>query len=263
MKMKFLIISLILAIPGASYAGDLAVNGKVGIGMTAPDSTLQLKVIGGKVSLGNSTESAGNYSVSIGDTGTDYVPSGQNKNYTLMLNASATTSLGFNDAGTNAASIKYSNLLFTVGADDGWGLTNVYMPGRLAVGSTANFSNGRVYITGNGYITGVWTQNSDLRFKEDILPVDSPLLKVLNMRGVSYNYKRSTYPEKDFPEGRHYGVIAQEINTVAPEVVFGDRQTGELSVSYSEIIPILIEAIKEQQMKIRKLEADIVELKRR
>jgi len=73
---------------------------------------------------------------------------------------------------------------------------------------------------------------------------------------------KDEFKEKGFPEGRHYGVVAQEVERVLPEVV-KEGPGGEKSVSYTEIVPVLIEAIKEQQKEIERLKMEVTELKTR
>jgi len=57
-------------------------------------------------------------------------------------------------------------------------------------------------------------------------------------------------------------VVAQEVERVLPEVV-KEGPGGEKSVSYTEIVPVLIEAIKEQQKEIERLKMEVTELKTR
>ncbi|WP_339815464.1 tail fiber domain-containing protein, partial [uncultured Imperialibacter sp.] len=97
--------------------------------------------------------------------------------------------------------------------------------------------------------TGVFG-NSDIRLKENIKPLDSPLDKILASEGLSYNYKADADTEI------HFGVIAQEIEKLFPHMVKEDSR-GYKSVNYTELIPVLIEAIKEQQKLIEKLMADL------
>jgi len=73
---------------------------------------------------------------------------------------------------------------------------------------------------------------------------------------------KDEFKEKGFPEGRHYGVVTQEVERVLPEVV-KEGPGGEKSVSYKEIVPVLIEAIKEQQKEIERLKMEVTELKTR
>ncbi|MDH3243339.1 MAG: tail fiber domain-containing protein [Saprospiraceae bacterium] len=80
---------------------------------------------------------------------------------------------------------------------------------------------------------------SDLRLKKDIATLDNALAKVLQLRGVSYNWKNKSNSSKTL------GLIAQEVLQVLPEVVTSDGKY--YGVNYSELPAILIEAIKEQQ----------------
>ena len=108
---------------------------------------------------------------------------------------------------------------------------------------------------GNLTTTGTVTESSDIRFKENIVTIDSPLDKIMMMRGVYYTRKES-------PESRNIGVIAQEIEKVLPEVVFTDTEKEKYkSVSYGNIVAILIEGIKAQQVIIDSQAAEIASLK--
>jgi hypothetical protein len=112
-----------------------------------------------------------------------------------------------------------------------------------------------LYVNGTGYATGgFWA--SDLRFKKNIKTIDSPLDKINNIRGVSFEWKRSDYQDKGLPEGEHYGVIAQEIEQVLPEIV-KEGPDGDKAVSYTELVPILTEAIKEQQKQLEQQQRQI------
>jgi hypothetical protein len=100
---------------------------------------------------------------------------------------------------------------------------------------------------------------SDIRFKSNIEEVSDALTTIMELRGVRFNWKANEYPQKHFPSGKQYGVIAQEVEQVVPDIVFTGTQ-GYKSVSYEQITPLLIEAIKEQQTIIRSLEKRIEEL---
>jgi len=111
-------------------------------------------------------------------------------------------------------------------------------------------------ITGTNYHGGfaagrLWTregsvQSSDVKLKLEIETLDNTLDKLLSLRGVSFKWKNSEQ------KSHQIGVIAQEIEKVFPEIVeMGpDNMKG---VNYSGLIPILIEAIKEQQQQIEEL----------
>jgi hypothetical protein len=98
---------------------------------------------------------------------------------------------------------------------------------------------GRLHVPGG--ISGSWM--SDLRLKKDITPLENPLAKLLTLRGLSFSWIDETYG-KD----REIGVIAQEVEAVFPELV--NTIDDQKMVNYVGLIPILIEAIKEQQKQI-------------
>jgi len=125
--------------------------------------------------------------------------------------------------------------------------------GNVGIGSTAIPA---YTLDVAGTIKGNNVSPSDIRLKENITPIESALEKVSNIRGVSFDWKRAAIKESNFPEGRHYGVIAQEIEKVLPEVVSTGTDDTK-SVAYTEIIPVLIEAIKEQQKIIENQQAQI------
>ena len=107
------------------------------------------------------------------------------------------------------------------------------------LGTSTNMWN-RVYAT-NGV-----DQTSDQRLKTNIKPLERALDKVLTLNGITYEWRVKEFPNKNFDSDRHVGVIAQEVEDVLPEAVETGAD-GYKSVNYSNITPLLIEAIKEQQ----------------
>ena len=88
--------------------------------------------------------------------------------------------------------------------------------------------------------------SSDERLKNNITTITNATDKLLNIRGVEYEWdteKQSIYT------GNDVGVIAQEIEKILPAAVI-DRDTGFKSVNYIKIIPLLIESIKELKKEI-------------
>ena len=108
--------------------------------------------------------------------------------------------------------------------------------------------------TANMTINGTLTQNSDSRVKENIVEIDDCIGKVQAMRGVYYN-------RTDFnTEVTKVGVIAQEVETVLPELILESPEDGLKSVAYSELTAVLINAVKEQQEIIEDLKTRIEQL---
>jgi hypothetical protein len=130
----------------------------------------------------------------------------------------------------------------------GLGTDNVFRLGGWSASSNC------LQIDGTGNLTALAniTAYSDAKLKKDVETIDNALDLVLKMRGVKYT--------RIDTEKRGVGVIAQEMLEVLPEVVqqgIGDDTT--LSVAYGNIVGVLIEAIKEQQQQINKLEEIIKE----
>lgn len=110
--------------------------------------------------------------------------------------------------------------------------------------------------SGNLTMLGNVTAYSDVRKKKDITTIENALDMVTRMRGVRFR--------RIDTDQLGVGVIAQEMLEVLPEVVqqgIGDDDT--MSVAYGNIVGVLIEAIKEQQAHINKLETKINSLEQR
>lgn len=87
---------------------------------------------------------------------------------------------------------------------------------------------------------------SDERVKENIVTIDHALEKVLQLDGVTFNWRPEANKET---EQREPGVIAQQVQQVLPEAVL-TRGDGHLGVRYEKLIPLLVEAIKDLQKEI-------------
>tara|TARA_Y100000289_G_scaffold39740_1_gene39203 strand:+ start:1311 stop:4403 length:3093 start_codon:yes stop_codon:yes gene_type:complete len=118
--------------------------------------------------------------------------------------------------------------------------------------------------SGNVTATGNVTAYSDIRIKKNVRTIDNALDKVTSMRGVYFDRKDTGKAS--------VGVIAQEIEPILPEVVetqdtrtaeAPDKLTDLKTVSYGNIVGVLIEAIKEQQEQINTLKDEIQTLKSR
>jgi len=127
---------------------------------------------------------------------------------------------------------------------------------KLCIGGNSliygEFDNQLVKVNGTMEIATAYT-SSDKRWKKDVEPLEGASQKIGRLKGVSYLWRRDEFPKKGFPAGRQLGLIAQEVEKIVPEVVNTDSQ-GYKSVSYDSLVPLLIEALKEQQQTIAKLQ---------
>jgi len=156
--------------------------------------------------------------------------------------------LGGNGGITGSADFVFANSLNLFKAN-----SNAIFTGSLTVGQTASIST----TVGRGDFTNdvVAYSTSDINFKDNITPIEGSLDKIQQINGVEFDWKPLTEEEKIYlhgNEGHDVGVIAQEIEKVLPEVVT-TRESGFKAVRYEKIIPLLIEAIKEQQKQIDSL----------
>lgn len=101
--------------------------------------------------------------------------------------------------------------------------------------------------TGDAWLQGSLTQNSDIRLKKNIKPLSNTLNAIQQLKGYSYQWKDPSNPDEQI------GLLAQEIQKVYPQLV-KENVNGDLSVNYNGMIPILLEAIKELQQKVTELE---------
>lgn len=125
--------------------------------------------------------------------------------------------------------------------------------GNVGIGLGASASTSSLLHV-NGVITATKMQGpSDSRFKKNIKPIENALEKVLQLGGYTYDWKEaSEFPTQSLGKGHDMGVIAQEVEKQFPEAVSTNAE-GFKAVSYTELVPALIEAIKELQAQITKL----------
>jgi hypothetical protein len=123
--------------------------------------------------------------------------------------------------------------------------TRIY--GTATVDTSVVVGSG-VTITTNGInVVGVVTATdfnsaSDLSLKTNIQSISNPIDKILQINGVTFNWRENNKPS--------VGIIAQEIEKVFPELVNGENPK---TVNYNGLIGLLIECVKEQQTEINNL----------
>jgi len=101
--------------------------------------------------------------------------------------------------------------------------------------------------------------HSDRRWKRSIQKLNGSLDRIIKLQGVKYNWRQDEYPEMNFPNGEQIGLIAQDVETIIPEVV-NESADGYKSIEYAKLVSVLIESIKEQQKQIEVLSKRLAEL---
>jgi hypothetical protein len=84
---------------------------------------------------------------------------------------------------------------------------------------------------------------------------------IRKMRGTTYTLNTKDFPDRNFSSGKQYGFIAQEVAEVVPELALLNSD-GYYAVNYTMLIPVLTEAIKEQDATISALQTELSELRR-
>jgi hypothetical protein len=121
-----------------------------------------------------------------------------------------------------------------------------YNDGNVGIGVSPSTTY-KLEVNGKLKTAGI-DENSDARLKKDINPIYDALTKVTQMRGVTYNWRTEEFPERNFEKDMQFGLIAQELEKVIPELVTTDGD-GYKAIEYSHLVPVLIEAIKELDAK--------------
>ncbi|AIX18565.1 baseplate wedge initiator [Synechococcus phage ACG-2014f] len=168
--------------------------------------------------------------------------------FTQVMDANSASGVVF------ANKIVTINKGLTLSSSDLTGVRNLVQTGIATLG-TVNFSGvtttvGNAFVGNDLSVLGTVNANdfnstSDATRKEDVVEIEDALAKVLDLRGVTFNWKNG--------EGSSAGVLAQEVQMVLPEIVKGD--VGNMSVQYNGIIALLVQAVKE-------LSSEVEELKR-
>ncbi len=155
--------------------------------------------------------------------------------------------------------------------------TTVYGIYSRSYGGNTDYAG---YFDGDLAYNGTLINASDRKFKENLKPLESPLEKINAINVYSYTYKNNGMAaEMNFSKGTQFGFIAQELEQVLPELVSenvyawnenidinntqtrNDSEIRYKGVNYIGMIPVLTQAIKEQQTIIEDQQRQIDELR--
>ena len=254
-------------------------NGRLGVGTENPIANLELESSDAsamynfynEMNLVSTTATRyGAYTiVNKGSTGNNLPAYG---NYSLVLNNDAGNTYGvYGYANGSASNNKYGVYGRAVSG------AGAFSYGVYGFSSGAGF-NYSMYCSGNGVYTGTWSTISDRKFKENIEDYSGALDQIMALSPKTYTYKRdAAYSHMNLAKGNQIGFIAQEVAEIIPELVeegghpgIEDDPSGKISepirfksMNYIGMIPVTVQAIREQQEMIQALKKENNSLKAR
>lgn len=252
----------------------ITTSGQIGIGITTPDVNTKLHV-----------QHTGYYA--------GYFTSNMNNSITKVIRAEYTGTSGYDARAVYGKSVPIAHYGYGGDFEGGYvgvaakatvsGIGNrfgVYTQaagGNLtnygiystASGGSANYAG---YFSGNVTVTGTFSNPSDIELKENVESVPSVIPALTKLRAVSFNFKSDpVFQHMNLASGKQYGFVAQELEEVFPELVRTESNPGAgmlegsrnddsikyKSVNYIALIPLLVEAIQEQQKMIDDLKSQL------
>ena len=223
--------------------------------------------------MGNQTQAGGNFSTALGRYTLANGPYSTAMGYDTRANGNTSIAMGTGTRASGQHSIVMG--IYTIAKDYNslvLGQCNLAGSTITSSGSEFNLDN-TAFVIGNGTdsdsrsdaltvlfdgtttIAGDLNVNSDARLKANIVSLGSTLSKLLQIDGKSYTMK------KDESEKQKIGLLAQDIEKVFPELV--SESNGIKSVNYQGLVPVLINALKEQDAMMKEQESKYLKQEKR
>lgn len=257
--------------------------GVIGIGTTSPATSNNGSTAVDKLNILSNTAAAGVPLVEITNSGSNGLSTvSSNNNVSNSFNS--LIGLSFYNGNTFVPSAVLGQMTTTNGSGTGHavrgdGFSSTHIGVRGSIPTTGTWSGfGGLFTGGLAYANGLYNV-SDKRLKKDIKPIKNALETIMKIKGVSYKYNSDILLSSKGDTREYLGFIAQDIEQILPNIVgtknlpLGTEKLNEHNtpptenilteaklVDYVQLIPILLEAIKEQQQQIEKLENEVKKL---
>jgi len=231
-------------------------NGNIGMHLINPSEKLH---VNGRVRIDDQSSSTYIGRYDMGCCGGSQIPAGDFRGVNVLWNTDAAM-FGLRDYGADRKDVVINNeqtsdnIRFQAGGED---KMIVLGGGNVGIGNTA--PSQKLHVTGNILASGSIT-SSDVRYKKNIQSIENATVLLSKINPVSYKYRSDEFAEGQFDDNKHFGVIAQELEAILPNMVYTDNE-GFKAVNYIDFISVLIQSNQEQEAKILQLQKDLLELK--
>ena len=200
-------------------------------------------------------------------TSTSNVNSGVEVIIDMGTNATS-TNYGIKTSVANVGTSNYGGYFAATGAANNYGVYASATPTTgLGGPNYAGFFNGSVYISGS-------YGPSDINLKQNIDTIPSALATINLLKPKTFDYKHASYPSMSLPQGKQYGLIAQEVEIILPALVTNNVNPPILDsmgsvitpavnfkgLEYQQLIPILIGAVQQLSAQNKKQDSLITAL---
>jgi hypothetical protein len=218
-------------------------NTAIGVGALYKNTTGVCNTATGMAALGTNTtgfsntaigakallNATGDYNVALGDSAGEVLSTGNNNI----------------DIGYNVVGAKGESNTIRIGNTD---ITATYVSGitgQTVVGGAA------VFVDSNGKLG---TMTASTRFTDEIKPMDKVSEAILTLKPVTFRYTQEIDPKRSIPQ---FGLIAEEVEKVNPELVGRDEKGKVYSVRYDAVNAMLLNEFLKEHRKVEKLETSV------
>jgi hypothetical protein len=186
---------------------------------------------------GTQNTATGLHALTANTTGSNNIAEGYHAGYNLTT-GSYNIDIGSPGVAAESGVIRIGTITGTTSTQSAAYIAGIYGVKTATTGTA-------VFIDSSGQLG---TVSSSIRYKEDVQPMASASERLLQLRPVRFRYKKAdALGEKPI----QYGLIAEEVAEVYPELVVRDATTGRIDgVRYDELAPMLLNEVQQQQMEI-------------
>jgi hypothetical protein len=217
-------------------------NTAIGVGALYKNTTGTGNTATGMAALGSNTSgfsntaigarallnATGDYNVALGDSAGEFLSTGDNNI----------------DIGYNVVGVKGESNTIRIGNTDIIATYIRGISGQTVVGGAA------VFVDSNGKLG---TMTASTRFSDEIKPMDKASEAILTLKPVTFRYKQ----EIDSKSIRQFGLIADEVEKVNPDLIVRDKEGKPYSVRYDQVNAMLLNEFLKEHAKVEKLEASV------